>query len=574
MTPSNIMATNHWPVQFQFSDTNGVANQISVSFYPLDYTTNWVTLYAPQYNGLKAAVANCTVAATATPINQGYQTPATVSQLVQLACIPIFQFGVYYNMDMDFSPGQPMIMNGKTFVNGNIWMYPQNTMTFNGSVVATLMVTNADNPNDQQALTSYTTPTYNFTDNGGKPLSKADSVSLPIGGPNSNATNVEAILNIPPAGLEVPNSAGYLTTNFNTYKYNQSILIISNSVSGTNGNSVWGTNLSIFFDDAHTYTLTMVTNDVQWTNAVPVTITNPVNGTLKTNINWYTNKFYSFVTNVTFFDFREQDIVQAVQIDVNLFNIWLTNTLYRVSGSGTNLITNYVAGAQWNNQSFNDNNQGIDSIYVYNSVSGATVLPAVRVINGYQMPYSTNAGVVTKGLTVATPFPLYVLGNYNIQTNSGGSQSINMTNTAWAYPAALMGDSITILSGNWSDTNSLARSSYNPPESTGENGLSPVTLPSTPRVSKASFHPPRIPLGKNNTAADWKTSSVCRKTGARIVYSCGITVQSSSCSPASMRRITGLAPRTGPDTPITTTPYPHANGVSTRTLRIKPNCRP
>ena len=63
--------------------------------------------------------------------------------------------------------------------------------------------------------------------------------------------------------------------------------------------------------------------------------------------------------------------------------------------------------------------------------------------------------------------PIYVLGNYNIQTNSGGSQSINTTNTAWTWPAALMGDSITILSGNWNDTNSLAKSgsSYNPPES-------------------------------------------------------------------------------------------------------------
>ena len=46
------------------------------------------------------------------------------------------------------------------------------------------------------------------------------------------------------------------------------------------------------------------------------------------------------------------------------------------------------------------------------------------------------------------------MGNYNIQTNSGGTQSILMTNTAWTWPAALMGDAITILSTTWSDTSS------------------------------------------------------------------------------------------------------------------------
>ena len=173
MIPTSIMLTNNWPVQFQFSDTNGVVNQITVNIYPLNYSTNWAVLNDSQFNGLNATVANCTVAATATPIGgQSYQTPATVIQTLEMASIPVFQYGVFYNMDMDVSNGKPMTMNGKTFVNGNIWMYPQASMTFNGSVEATLLVTNADDPNDQQNLTSYTAPTYNFTDNGGNPLSR------------------------------------------------------------------------------------------------------------------------------------------------------------------------------------------------------------------------------------------------------------------------------------------------------------------------------------------------------------------------------------------------------------------
>ena len=94
------------------------------------------------------------------------------------------------------------------------------------------------------------------------------------------------------------------------------------------------------------------------------------------------------------------------------------------------------------------------------------------------MPSSAYNGYFTAGLTVATPFPLYVLGDYNIQTNtSGPSYSANTTNTSWTYPAGLMGDAITILSGNWNDANSLAKSgsSYNPPESGTGNRVAATT---------------------------------------------------------------------------------------------------
>jgi hypothetical protein len=444
-----LLPTNNWPVQLQFSDTNGTVNKITVNIAPLDYSTNWTTLTASQFKGLNATVANCTVAATATPIGQSYQTAATVSEFLQMASIPVFQYGVFYNMDMDLSNGQQMTMNGKTFVNGNIWMYPQASMTFNGLVSATLLVTNADNPNDQQNLTTYTVPTYNFTDNGGKPLSHADSVSLPIGGPNGNPTNIEAILNLPPAAVAVPNDAGYAPSN-RIYTYNQADLIISNAVTGIGTNSVWSTNLNIYYDDYYASPhLTLVTNDLQWVNTTSTNrTTNGLTHQIQTNYVYVTNKFYSFVTNVTFYDFREQDTVQAVQIDIAKFNIWLTNTATRVDG-GT---SNQIAGSLWNAPCFDHKGHGINSIYVYNSVSGASTLPAVRVVNGQQMPSSTRNGYFTAGLTVATPFPLYVLGNYNIQTNSGGPYSQLTTDTSYTYPAGLMGDSITILSTAWKDT--------------------------------------------------------------------------------------------------------------------------
>ena len=172
---------------------------------------------------------------------------------------PIFQYAAFFNLDLDLSPGQAMTMNGKVHVNGNFWMYPQAAATFNNTVEATMWVTNADNPNDQQNLSYYTAPTYN----GGAPLSRVGRLNMLI-----NTTNVEAMLNLPPAGLGVPNDAGYMPSN-QIYLYNECDLIISNSVTGTNGNGVFNTNLSVFYDDYNNSPrLTRLPNDLQWTNLV------------------------------------------------------------------------------------------------------------------------------------------------------------------------------------------------------------------------------------------------------------------------------------------------------------------
>jgi len=55
-----------------------------------------------------------------------------------------------------------------------------------------------------------------------------------------------------------------------------------------------------------------------------------------------------------------------------------------------------------------------------------------------------------KGFTIATKQPIYVLGNYNATNTSGSDISANSTSYTW--PAGLMGDAITILSGSWNDS--------------------------------------------------------------------------------------------------------------------------
>ena len=110
-----------WPVTYTISDASNVVNQISISILPQDWA-KWNNFQGlgSRYAGLYGAVANCTLIATATPQNQPNIVPATVCQQFQLASIPVFQAGVFYNMDLAIEPGASLTMNGPVFCNANI----------------------------------------------------------------------------------------------------------------------------------------------------------------------------------------------------------------------------------------------------------------------------------------------------------------------------------------------------------------------------------------------------------------------------------------------------------------------
>ena len=80
----------------------------------------------------------------------------------------------------------------------------------------------------------------------------------------------------------------------------------------------------------------------------------------------------------------------------------------------------------------------LNSVYVNDLRDAGTNRLAVRVINGQTLPNS--------GLTVSTAYPIYVKGHLNAADVTNGS-----TNTVNTKPASLIGDSINVLSGSWSD---------------------------------------------------------------------------------------------------------------------------
>jgi hypothetical protein len=429
-----------WPIQYEFGDGTNYNGSIVVSLGTP--TTNTVPLNS-QYTGLYGLEQDCTLIAFATPTNQPQNVPAEIIEAVQFASIPLFQFAIFYNINMEICPGSAMTINGPVYCNQSIWEGSDNA-TFSSTVTA---VGTNDTLNIDPFATDYSPQTAGAHFLPGQPVHGADALTLPIAGAtNNNPTNVEQILNLPPQAYAMGSSAAYYGGGTN-FLANEADIYVTNSPSGTNsGSASWipsGTNTFVYFQDS---ALTLMPPDFYILKTPAGRTTNSVLSSTG-SIDSYTNvqyAGYSFLTNVVFYDWREggnngagpAKKVQAVQIDVAKFGTWVT----AATGANADDVTKV-----------SHSGHHIDSVYIYNAVTNtSTILPAVRVVNGQQLP---TPGSQTKGFTVATAMPLYVLGDYNIQQTSGGSTSRGTNNgTQYTYPAALMADAVTILSTNWSDS--------------------------------------------------------------------------------------------------------------------------
>jgi hypothetical protein len=454
--PSQAGDEADWPIKYVFSDTNNNNNQISVN---IGANTSYTVPLTSQFQGLRGYEQLCTLTATATPTT-GPDVPATVTETIDFAFIPLFQFAIFYNVNLEIDPGGTMTISGPVYCNAGIWT-GSDTLTFSSTVSAVGVATNAADDLFCAGYTGTGPSTYSMS---GQPTSGNDTLTMPVGTSN-NAASVEAIINIPPGTYQMGTSSAF-TTNGQLYLANAADLFLTNSATGTNFGSLTpvGNNMALYYQDSATAGyMTWVTNDfygfsnyltghysVYWTNALPIGFyyTNNLTGIKWTNSPAGTNQLffasYSFLTNVLFYDWREgwhggsgpAKSVQAVQIDLQKFNLWLTNLTVN-SGSNLNATC----------QLSTHKSHPIDCIYIFNGVPlTSTTLPAVRVVNGGKLPAADG----THGFSLATAMPIYVWGDYNASNSLGSSLSKN--SDTYTEPAALMGDSVTVLSDAWSDS--------------------------------------------------------------------------------------------------------------------------
>jgi len=362
-------AENSEWARYSFSDGTGLPNQTYVQ--RISAAPSYVAL-ASKYRGLYGIastyriVSNARMLGTANAINLG------VKQDIQLASIPVFQFAIFYNMDLEINPGPDMKVTGRVHGNANINVQPQSTLDFLSHVTAVGSIIEDKHTNDP-TVRNLTNSKIIYED---EHDSNSDALTLPIG-TNSSPDAVHAIIEIPPAGESATSAMG------KQRYYNKSDLVVLVS------------------------------------NATVIVTSGKVDG-FATAIPY--SQWKSFLdTNVTFYNKREGKTVKTTQLSVAKLNLW----------SATNTSLRPVLG-----------NRDVRSIYIADMRSQtASTEPGVKIVEGATLP--------DLGLTVVTPNPLYVQGNYNATGSDVGKNE-----TANAKPASLIGDSINVLSTAWTDANS------------------------------------------------------------------------------------------------------------------------
>ncbi len=383
--------TNAWAAAYQFEDGAGGLNRSYVSCTPTAAMTNLDS----QFTGLYGMAYALTVRSLAKPVSTPYKMEAGVEQDLQLAAIPVFQFAIFYAMDLEINPGPLMKVTGKVHSNANLYTAQVSGLVFEDDVTAVGVIYSNRAPSDPTGG-SKVPPVFDA-----QHVDHVSSLALPIGTNNSPAA-VNAILQPPPFGEDPQSPIGQ------ERYFNQTDLVITTTA----------TNL--------------VVQAGLWDNFAALSPDVP--GTSNTPPR------YSFIkTNASFYDQREGKTTITTDIDVGAFNRWMTN-----AGASLNSLASFQLG------------HPLNSIYVADQRAGAGKLTVVRVGNGQQL--------TSGGLTVATPLPLYVQGNFNAP-----SAALGTTNTSGTVPASLVGDAITVLSQNWSDANSTKSLGQRPASATTVN---------------------------------------------------------------------------------------------------------
>jgi hypothetical protein len=418
-------ADNAYWSNFRFNDAQGHSSQTYVQCIS---NTSWGAL-GSQYSGLNGWVTIYRVLSNAQEVNGASNPLGAVQQDIQLYGIPVFQFAIFYNGLLEFTWCAPFTVNGRTHSNTNIYHGSSANLTFNSTVTSAGTITKpawfGKGIGDYTGTTSFNgSPGYS---------TNVQTLTLPIG-TNTSASSIAQIIALPPTG-EDPNSAMGQQRYYNKAEV---LLLISNATVIA--------------------TLRTSAND-----AAPATITAPYSSTNYTLVS--SNFPFLSLTN-SFTDQRESKTVVATDIDVSRLKTWL--------------VTNAVVSSKFPNVAGVYNNGAFPNImYVAdNRPATSTTLPSVRLLNGGIIPTNMSPSGQPTGFTVATPNPLYVKGDYNDPT---GAQ--NSTDTSATFPASLISDALTILSRNWSDsqsTLSLSSGSKNNAVSTTINAaILAGTVPST-----------------------------------------------------------------------------------------------
>src|SRR5687767_3957256 len=113
---------NDWN-SYIFYDLQNTPNRTSVeNSAPTEYR-----VLSSQYRGLRGYATPIRISSRVREAGRVINVIGGIQQDIDLASIPIFQFAIFYNIDLEINPGPNMDVTGPVHCNANIYMQPQST---------------------------------------------------------------------------------------------------------------------------------------------------------------------------------------------------------------------------------------------------------------------------------------------------------------------------------------------------------------------------------------------------------------------------------------------------------------
>ncbi len=286
---NKIVLANTGPwAGWNFSDAQGNSKRTYVSVGTFD---NFEILES-SYAGLKGYVCPVRIVSNARLDNSVMKVIGAVGQSVQLANIPIFQFAMFSSADMEISCGQPFQITGKVHSNRDLYVEPDNALTFQSEVSVVGDAYFSRHPLDVRGKPA---GSVNYlVQLPQQPMTKAKSLNLPIG-TNNTPEAVREIVEAPDPGEDVNSPLG------RERYYNQVDMIITVNAAGG------------------------------------ITATTGVPFNKHKTIPW--SKLSTFITtSSTFTDAREEKVVRPIDIDIGNLRAWNDKSYF----GGRDLMSLYV----------------------------------------------------------------------------------------------------------------------------------------------------------------------------------------------------------------------------------------
>jgi hypothetical protein len=304
---------------FEFSNGQSNAEKTHVEFVSPAAFRN----LSGQYRGLYGFSSGFRVISNARDTSSPFNITGAVQQDIELTTIPLFQFAIFYNLDLEINPGPVMTVTGPVHGNGNIYLQPQNVLTFKSDTTAAGTIINNKHPLDP-LVRSVGKIIFD-----GEHDSGVSSLNMPVG-TNNSPDAVRQIVEPPPWGEPITSPLG--KERF----YNKADMIITIAANG-----------AISVTSGVGNNRTTIVPRQQWDAA--------------------TNATGGFLAMDSFFNKRESKMVNALDIKVDKLRVW--------SSKSTNVLRpTWPAG-------------DVTIIYVDDQRAvTASVTPGVRVVNGTQLP--------------------------------------------------------------------------------------------------------------------------------------------------------------------------------------------